>query len=165
MYSRLAAIIISIPLMTACTEPSGAPGRGLEKGGALSKSNVGTVAGAVGGGVLGSTIGSGAGQTAAIIGGGLLGGLLGHSVGQSLDNADLSAYESASQNALETGNVQNWRNTQTGHYGTIIPNTSYTDMGGQYCREYNQTIYVDGQRHTGHGTACRDQGGSWQLVG
>ena len=35
---------------------------------------------------------------------------------------------------------------------------------GNYCREYTQTIVVDGKRHTGHGTACRDENGTWNII-
>lgn len=34
----------------------------------------------------------------------------------------------------------------------------------QYCREFTQTIKIDGQRHESYGTACLRPDGSWQVV-
>ncbi len=36
--------------------------------------------------------------------------------------------------------------------------------GQQYCREFRQTISVDGRRQDAIGTTCRDPNGVWQLV-
>lgn len=161
-YSKSITLLLTATLLTACTEPNGAPGRGVERGGALNKTNVGTAVGAIGGGVLGSAIGGGAGQVVATIGGALLGGMLGNSVGQSLDNADMASYDRASQKALESGRSRTWRHGNK--HGTVTPHKRYTNNAGQYCREYSQTIVVDGRTHKGYGTACREDDGSWQIV-
>jgi len=161
-HSKWIAIMVTATMLTACTEPNGAPGRGIENGGALSKTDVGTAVGAIGGGVIGSTIGGGAGKVAAVIGGTLLGGILGNAVGRSLDNADMASYEQASQNAMETGHTRKWRNGDNS--GTIVPHKRYTDDEGRYCREYSQTIYVGNERHTGYGTACRRDDGTWRIA-
>lgn len=163
MQKACLCVFVSLSL-AACTEPGGQPGRGVLQGGAINKSDIGTAAGAIGGGILGSTIGGGAGQTAATIGGVLLGGMLGRSVGSSLDNADRAAYERASERAFQTGNSTSWRSQKTGNYGSIRPTGAYVDDYGNYCREYNQTIYIDGERQSGHGTACREQDGSWRIT-
>lgn len=164
LSSKTLALLLTASMLTACTEPSGRPGRGVMHGGALNKSDVGTAAGAIGGGLLGSTIGSGSGQVVATIGGVLLGGMLGNSIGTSLDNADRAAYDRASQRALENGRTQSWRNRNSGNYGSISPSKRYRNEYGQYCREYTQTIYVDGRKHSGHGLACREPDGSWQII-
>ena len=83
--SKWIAAALTLTMLTACTEPNGAPGRGVENGGALNKTDVGTAIGAVGGGILGSTIGGGAGQVVAVLGGALLGGILGNQIGHSMD--------------------------------------------------------------------------------
>ena len=165
MYrSRIIALALTVSMLSACTEPDGSPGRGIMRGGALNKTEVGTAVGAIGGGVLGSTIGSGAGQIAATIGGALLGGMLGSSVGSSLDRADMDYYDRASQRAMETGRSQSWRNTHTGAYGTVSPRKRYTNDYGEYCREYTQTIYVGGQKQSGVGQACRNPDGTWDVI-
>ena len=149
-------------MLTACTEPNGAPGRGIENGGALSNTDVGTAVGAVGGGVLGSTIGGGAGRVVAVIGGALLGGFLGNAVGRSMDRADMETYDRASQNAMETGETRTWRHGN--NHGVITPSHRYTNSEGQYCRKYHQTIYIGSERHVGYVTACRKPDRTWRIV-
>lgn len=152
--SRLIAVMLTSATLAGCAE----------QGGPLTREGVGTAAGAVAGGVLGSTIGSGTGKTVAVVGGALLGGVLGNVIGKSMDNTDRTAYDRASQRALETGQSQSWKNPQSGHYGTITPSRRYTDETGRPCREYTQTIYVEGQKHTAHGIACRMADGEWEIV-
>lgn len=162
--TKIIAALVTASMLTACTEPDGSPGRGIENGGSLSKANVGVAAGVVTGGLIGSAIGSGVGQTVAIIGGGLLGGYLGNEIGASLDRADDEAYRRASQNAMETGRTRHWKNSDTGHYGSVTPHKRYRNDEGTYCREYTQTIVVDGKKHKGHGTACRGADGTWRII-
>jgi len=166
-HSKLVAALLTASLLTGCTQPNGAPNSGVMSGGGLNKTDIGTAAGAIGGGVIGSTMGGGAGKTAAIIGGALLGGMLGNSVGRSLDNADMAAYDAATQRAMETGQPGQtlpWRNTRSGNYGTITPSTYYQNDSGQYCREYSQRLTVGGKTQSGYGTACRQPDGTWQIV-
>lgn len=161
---KIIAVAVTASMLVGCTEPDGSPGRGIMRGGSLNKADVGTAAGVIGGGVLGSTIGSGAGAVAATIGGGLLGGWIGNSIGTSLDNADRNTHARISQSAMETGKPRSWKNSHNGNHGYFHPHKRYKNRDGQYCREYNQTIYVDGKKHTGHGTACRDEDGTWQII-
>jgi surface antigen len=162
--NKLMAIALTTIMLSACTESDGSPGRGVMSGGSINKADVGTVAGVIGGGVLGSTIGSGAGSVAATIGGGLLGGWLGNSIGTSLDNADRNTHSRISQRAMETGRTQKWNNSRNGNHGTFTPHKRYKNNDGEYCREYTQVIYVDGKKHTGRGTACRDADGTWNII-
>jgi len=129
-----------------------------------SKADIGTAAGAIGGGVIGYQFGGGAGKALATVGGALLGGLLGNAIGTSLDNADRAAYDSASQRAMATGQTASWKNTDSGHYGSISPQRHYMNEDGQLCREYTQTIYISGKKHTGRGTACQLPDGTWQIM-
>jgi surface antigen len=161
---KLILCTLSTTTLIACTEPDGSPGRGITRGGALSKSDVGTAVGVVGGGLLGSTIGSGSGQVVATIGGALLGGFLGNTIGASLDSTDRANYDRASQRAMETGRAQSWRNSASGNSGTVYPKKRYVNDSGAYCREYTQNITVDGKTHKGRGTACRLEDGTWDIV-
>lgn len=164
---KFLAIGLILPVLAACTEPGGAPGRGVMQGGAVNKQDIGTIAGAIGGGVIGHNIGGGSGQTVATIAGTLIGAGIGRSIGGSLDQADLAAYNNASQRALETGQPGQtlpWNNPQSGNYGTVTPSKYYQNASGQYCREYSQTITVGGRTEKGYGTACRQPDGSWQIV-
>jgi len=165
--SKFLAAALTASLLTACTQPNGAPNSGVMNGGGINKQDIGTGVGAIGGALLGSTIGKGGGKIAGTIAGGLLGGLVGNQIGKSLDNADMAAYNQASQRALETGQPGQslpWRNPESGHSGTITPSNYYQNASGQYCREYTQTIVVGGQSQEGYGKACRQPDGTWKIA-
>ena len=51
----------------------------------------------------------------------------------------------------------------TGHYGSITP-TNTVPRGNSYCRDFTQTIYVEGRSETATGTACRNPDGTWSIV-
>jgi len=123
----------------------------------------GAAAGAAAGGLIGAAAGGG---TAGIIGGVLLGGMLGGALGDKLDQNDRKLAEENYYRSMEygrTGETSSWRNPDSGHYGEITPTRTYETAQG-YCREYKQTIYVDGQAHEGIGTACRQADGTWKIV-
>src|SRR6185437_10089475 len=103
----------------------------------------GTLLGAGGGALLGNQFGRGGGRVGMTVLGALAGGLIGHSVGQSLDAADQQAMTRTTQTALETAQPNQalpWQGGQNGHYGTVVPGPYYQTAGGQYCREFQQTI-------------------------
>lgn len=159
---NIMAVVAAAALVAACQQPGG-----YNSSSSLNKQDVGTVLGGVAGGVAGYQFGGGAGKAAATIGGSLLGAYLGREIGASLDRADLAYYNQTSQKALETGQSGQalpWKNPQTGNSGSITPSNYYQTAGGQYCREYQQTITVGGKTQQGHGTACRQPDGSWQIV-
>lgn len=156
------ALALTAVMVTACQQPGG-----YNSSSSLNKQDVGTVLGGVAGGVAGYQFGGGAGKAAATIGGSLLGAYLGREIGASLDRADLAYYNQTSQKAMETaqaGQSLPWKNPETGNSGTITPSNYYQTASGQYCREYQQTITVGGKSQQGHGTACRQPDGSWQIV-
>lgn len=169
MHSKsLVALLVSAAMLTACQQPMGRAGQGVTQGGSsINKQDIGTIGGAIGGGIIGSNIGSGKGAIAGTIAGTLLGAAVGSSIGSSLDKADAAMAESASQRALETsqpGQSLPWKNPNTGNYGTVTPSNYYQNADGQYCREFTQKITVGGRTEQGHGTACRQPDGSWQIV-
>lgn len=131
-----------------------------------NKELIGTGGGAILGGLAGSQIGSGSGQLWATGAGVLLGAVLGSEVGRSLDKADMAYAQQASTRAYSApiGETISWNNPDSGNYGTITPVRDGRDTGGNYCREYQQTIYVGGKQETGYGTACRQPDGSWKVV-
>jgi len=128
---------------------------------------LGTLAGAAIGGLIGSQIGSGTGNSVAIGAGVVAGGFLGNKMGQSMDCQDQQSHYDTTQNALETkpvGQSATWTNPDTGHSGEITPTRTYTASDGTPCREFTQTIYVDGEYEQIQGTACRQPDGSWKPV-
>ena len=64
----------------------------------------------------------------------------------------------------QTGQTAAWRNPDSGHSGTVTPTRTYRTADGQNCREFEQTIYVDGKQETAKGRACRRADGTWQIV-
>jgi surface antigen len=127
----------------------------------------GTLIGAGAGGLVGSQFGSGTGKVAMTGLGVLLGAIMGSEVGRTLDRADQLAMGTATQGALETmrtGQMSQWRNPDTGNYGTVMPLQTMQRADGQYCREYQQTVTVGGRTEQAYGTACRQPDGSWKIL-
>lgn len=131
------------------------------------KEGIGTVVGAGTGALLGSTLGDGDGQVVAVAIGTLAGAIVGSQIGKSMDITDRMAMERNAQYALEntrTNTQTEWRNPDTGNYGSIVPVETYQTAGGQYCREYVQEVVVAGERQQAYGTACRQPDGTWKIV-
>ena len=131
------------------------------------KQTIGTLAGAALGGLAGAQIGGGRGQLAATAVGALLGAWAGSEVGKSLDKADKLYMKQTSQQALEknkVGQASTWSNPDSGHSGTVTPTRSYQTAQGDNCREYQQTVTIDGKSERAHGTACRQPDGTWKIV-
>ncbi|WP_420403589.1 RT0821/Lpp0805 family surface protein [Nisaea sp.] len=131
-----------------------------------TKQTAGGLIGAVGGAVVGSNIGGGSGNVAAIAAGTLLGAILGSEIGKSLDNADKAAMAQSTQRSLESNPVgvsTSWSNPDSGNSGTVTPTRTYQASGGQYCREYTQTVQVGGNSEEAYGTACRQPDGTWKI--
>ncbi len=128
------------------------------------KSTLGALAGAVGGAAIGSAFGAGSGKVAAIAAGALIGGFLGNQIGARMDEQDRQYYAVAQYQALDTGRPSRWSNPETGLYGDAQAGPAYV-VNNQQCREYTNTIYVDGKAQVARGTACRNPDGTWRPVG
>lgn len=154
---KFIAIGLTALSLTACAE----------QGGPITKSQMGTVIGALGGAAAGSQFGKGSGRTGMIALGTLAGAALGNSLGASLDNADKAAMGNVAQHSFESvpvGQSTQWNNPDSGNYGTFTPTRTIQSPNGQVCREFTQTIVIGGQSQKGYGKACRQQDGSWQIV-
>lgn len=132
------------------------------------KENSGTVIGAVSGALIGSAIGGGTGeQIGAAMAGAAIGGLLGNRIGASMDDQDRQYAYEAQMNALDRGapgTPVGWQNPNSGRYGNFVPGPAHT-RGGNRCRSYTQTVYINGRPTIDQGTACRNPDGSWTAVG
>ena len=160
---KLVTAIALVATLGACSQTgSTQPGQF-----GMNNTTGGTLLGAGLGGLLGSQFGGGSGKALMTVGGVLAGGLIGHSIGTQLDRNDQLAMSRTTQTALETGQPQQplpWRNADSGHSGAVIPGPYYQAAGGQYCREFQQTITVGGETQQGYGRACRQPDGSWKIV-
>lgn len=128
---------------------------------------VGTLLGAALGGLIGSQIGGGTGNKVAIGAGVLAGGLIGNKIGRRMDCRDRDYHYDTTQSALEykpTGSSAAWVNPDSGHSGAVTPINTYIAADGTPCREFTQTINVDGQNEQINATACRQPDGTWQII-
>ncbi len=155
MKKHLVWILLAALLLAGC-----APGAGPKQRG-------GTLLGAGTGALLGSALGHGHGRLVAVAVGTLAGAMIGQEIGRSLDQADRLAMQHNAQQSLETlpsHQTGHWRNPDSGHSGTLTPLRTYQTAQGTYCREYLQTVTIDGREERAYGTACRQPDGSWQIV-
>jgi surface antigen len=84
-----------------------------------------------------------------------------------LTESDVTLAASTMQASLEHashGESRAWRNPETGHSGAVTPQRTYLSEAGFYCRDYQETLTVDGQTATYSGTACRDAGDTWRWI-
>ena len=91
------------------------------------------------------------------------GGLIGGTIGSQLDAADRRTALQAEYRALEysqAGNTVDWRGASAGVSGAVTAAQPYR-VGSQDCRQYSQTVSLNGQKQTARGTACRNPDGSW----
>ncbi|MBT6608295.1 MAG: glycine zipper 2TM domain-containing protein [Rhodospirillaceae bacterium] len=136
------------------------------------KDNTGEVFGKIIGAGLGALVGSqlGGGKGKYITGaiGAMAGAWAGGELGKSLDKEDQAYMKRNAQDGLEygkTGDKSGWKNPDSGNSGTITPKQTYQKADGQYCREFEQTVYVDGKEEAATGRACRHPDGTWKIGG
>lgn len=126
----------------------------------------GTLMGAAGGAAIGGMIGRGWGG--AIIGA-AAGGILGNIIGKKLSKKQQQVHENTFQSALERnprGARRNWSADNAN--GWVEPGVTLRHPKGYPCREFTQTIVIDGKTHSFVNRACRidtnkDGSGVWVL--
>ena len=151
----LSGALMILPLQSSAEECEG------------NKEVVGTVVGAVLGGIVGSRFGKGGGKKAATVLGAVAGGYVGNRYGESLDCEDQKKHVQATHNALEnqpSGQPSSWNNPDSGHSGSITPVKTWQRQDGRYCRDYKQSIVIDGKVEEAIGTACREDDGLWHVA-
>ncbi|MEX2468433.1 MAG: glycine zipper 2TM domain-containing protein [Pseudohongiellaceae bacterium] len=120
----------------------------------------GQVLGGVAGAAAGSQVGGGSGRTAATVGGAVLGAFIGGEVGSRMDEDDLRQTGQVLENN-EIGQSTAWVNPDTGYRYDLQPTNTYQSASGP-CRDYEMQAVIDGRNETIHGTACRQDDGSWE---
>ena len=151
-FKIMASTIVIAVGASACTGPS--------------NSTLGGLAGGAAGAAIGSQFGSGTGQLFAVAGGTLLGALLGSQIGAYMDEQDRMQAQQATQQALvaPVGQPVAWSNPDTGNRGTVVSQPASTSYAGRYCRDYVQTVFIDGRQETLRGTACQNPDGTWESA-
>ena len=151
--SVISAAIITMGL-TGCSNNPG------------DKETIGTVAGGAAGVLLGSQIGHGSGRIIGGVAGGAVGGFLGNRIGKSMDDQDEMMSRRNTDRALEQApdyQAQSWRNPNNGHRGAMTVNRTY-ERNGRPCREYTQSVFIDGREQIVYGEACRERDGTWKVI-
>lgn len=151
---RVLSVALIVGMLAGCANDYGA------------KQTGGAVLGGVGGAVAGAQFGKGTGNIAMTALGTLLGAFAGSEVGKSLDKSDrLYAQQAETKaHAAPVGQSISWNNPDSGHSGTYTPTRDGTDQAGNYCREYQTSVQIDGKADKAFGTACRQPDGSWKVV-
>ena len=122
------------------------------------KQTVGTYAGAIGGALIGSQFGKGSGQLVGVALGTLAGGMLGSAIGKGMDDRDKALAEQTANNALENtpdNQTKTWKNPNNDHSGNFVV-TKTEESDNKVCRDYVQTVIIDGKKEQVGGRACRD---------
>ena len=116
------------------------------------RQTTGELIGAALGGLLGAQFGAGVVQLASAGTGVLIGALVGSDIGRSMDEVDRMKANQAvyrSQN-VPLGEKITWNNPDSGNYGSITPTRDGHTESGRYCREFYQTITIDGKNEDAH---------------
>ena len=131
------------------------------------KQTVGKVLGAGLGALTGAQIGAGKGQLISVAVGTLAGAWFGGEIGKSLDKADQAFMKKNTQESLEhgkSGATSSWKNPDSGNSGSVTPTQTFQKADGRYCRDFEQTVVVNGEEEAATGRACRESDGSWKIV-
>ena len=145
MKTKLSVVFLSAVLLLGCA--NGGP-----------KQTVGTYVGAAGGALVGSQFGKGSGRLVGVALGTFLGGMLGSEIGSRMDARDKEMADNAANTALENlpdHQAKTWRNPNNNHSGKIVV-TNTDESQNQVCRDYIQTVIIDGKQQQVGGRACRD---------
>ncbi len=79
-------------------------------------------------------------------------------LGASLSDADRQIASDAQYNAVDSGQRKSWRGKGTA-FGFIEPGPENAN-----CRDYTDTVFIDGRSQVGKGRACRlPNGGGWKM--
>ena len=86
---------------------------------------------------------------------------------QTQDEAEQLKLASATQYALEnqrSGTRTVWDNPDRRVCGVVVPRPAFKNELDQYCREFQQTVVINGEKQSAYGTACRQPDGQWKIV-
>jgi surface antigen len=129
----------------------------------LDQSETGQIVGGVAGAAAGSQIGEGSGQTVATIAGALVGAVLGERIGARMEEDD-RVYTAQVLEENRTGETGSWENPDTGHEFWVTPTETY-ERSGRPCREFEFKVETEDGSDVEERTACRDDDGTWEVVG
>jgi len=81
-----------------------------------------------------------------------------------MSQSQQKSYAQAQLRATEVpiGEIVPWKDSHA--RGSIMPTREGWSESGRYCREFQQTIRINGRYEKGYGTACRQEDGQWKIV-
>jgi surface antigen len=126
----------------------------------------GAILGAIAGGLFGNAVSRGHGAGTAV--GAIAGGLLGASIGSSMSCNSQRYATNVYVSGFEAGRPHHrydWRSPYDSSYGYLEVGDYYRGPEGRRCATYTQRIFVDGRPEVAAGRACRQDDGSWQMIG
>ena len=127
-----------------------------------SKQDYGTWLGAIGGGIIGGAIDDGG--AGGILIGTVAGGLLGRMIGSYMDASDRKKAAEALE-STPTGETASWVNEDTGRHYSVKPTSDIYQAPAGNCREFQQEMFIDGERKVVTGTACKQAGDeNWNIT-
>ena len=133
-----------------------------------SKEEKGTGIGGILGGVIGNKLGKDKNKELWTIVGVAAGAFIGNRIGKNLDQKDKEKLAEATIKAAETGENQEWENTESGKVGQakIVQASVDTDTDkNSNCREIEQSVALDdGSVVTEKVKACKGEDGSWAII-
>ena len=80
---------------------------------------------------------------------------------------DRALIERVTRQSLESnriGEAQNWRNAESDHGGNVTPLLDYSNETGKACRNFQQTVAIDGRTTMAYDSACRQADGNWASI-
>lgn len=152
MKKKLLTLSVIVMLNACCTKAF------------ASSELLGTLLGGGAGAWAGSTIGKGDGRLVATGAGAILGAVVGNNIGTRLDERDEMIQGRVLNRVLSRDIYEptSWNNPDTGNYGRIYVQPSSYQY--QPCRDFTNTIFVDGRAETVRGRACPNSDGTWYVI-
>jgi surface antigen len=132
--------------------------------GRCNRELLGAVLGGVAGGVIGAQVGKGDERTVAIVGGAIIGVLIGGAIGRRMDQVDHACVGQILEYG-EDGRIIYWRHPESDVIYRVVPQRTFTNDRGAYCRDYSIAAVNGGGSERFSGTACRAADGSWRKTG
>ncbi|RRJ85422.1 hypothetical protein D0544_03010 [Aestuariirhabdus litorea] len=86
---------------------------------------------------------------------------------KSMTPEDVTLANQALDSALETqpsGQGSTWLNPQNNHSGSVTPTRTFRRQDGTYCRDYLETLAINGRYQQWRDTACRAADTRWIPV-
>ncbi len=136
-----------------------------EQTGLSTQAQTGALGGAAFGGIVAALAGANPAWIAAST---ILGGVTGGVIGDYLGQSDAEQHAQTNLRALDTlgpGQTASWSDPQTGNSGSTTVNNVYRQGDGSVCKGFTETVRTSAKTVTQQATACKTQGGTWEVQG